>query len=209
VLMERWPIRELQSRLDEAKKANPASTTLGDFRADADLMRAENEALAAAARVITPHRGIAGHFGNRAWLLEWTKPEPLKRVPSIRPSLFFPASLLGRKGAFELAEALAGGIDVDLVYLGRADEGAADPFANISCGRADVIGLASAHALVIPAWIEHQPRLALLALASGIPVIASRECGLPSHPLLHELGSHDPGELRSVIQSVLFRCNAA
>ena len=46
-------------------------------------------------------------------------------------------------------------------------------------------------ALVIPAWIEHEPRLALRALAQGIPVIASRACGLSPHPLLTEIEAGD------------------
>ena len=203
VLMERWPMDELQRRLDLAKAAHPESTTLGDFRADPELLSAEREALAAAGRLVTPHRAIARHFGERAWLLDWKMPEPLELRPSARPSVFFPASRLGRKGAFELAAALRDGIGADLEYLGRADEGAADPFAGIACSQTTASGLAAAHVLVLPAWVEHQPRLALLALASRIPVIATGDCGLPEHPLLVCLPSPDAGTLRSALLSVI------
>ena len=203
VLVERWPLDELQRRLDLAKTAHPRSPTLGDFRADPDLLRAEREALAAAARLITPHRAIAGHFGERAWRIDWEMPEPLDVRPADRALLFFPASRLGRKGAYELAAALSAGIDAELKFLGRATEGVADPFEALRCSPATLADLATARALVLPAWIEHQPRLALLALASGIPVVASAGCGLPPHPLLHVLASHEPAELTAALRAIL------
>jgi hypothetical protein len=204
VLLERWPMEELQRRLDLAKRAHPQSTTLGDFRADEDLLRAEREALAAAGRLITPHLALAGHFGPRAWLIPWEMPAPLPPVPVAgKPSLFFPASRLGRKGAFELAAALKSGIEAELRFLGAADEGSSDPFAGLDCCRGKVSDLASATALVLPAWIEHQPRLALLALASGIPVIATEACGLPPHEKLQVIAAPDPAALAAAIRSVL------
>jgi hypothetical protein len=203
VLIQRWPMDELQRRLDLAKAAHPSSTTLGDFRADPGLLGAESEALAAAARLVTPHRALAAHFGDRAWLIDWEMARPLERRPSAAPTVFFPASRLGRKGAFELAAALRDGIGGELKYLGRADEGHADPFSGLPCSPAGPGELATAWALVLPAWIEHQPRLALLALASGIPVVATAACGLPEHPLLHVLASPDPAALRTVLRAVL------
>jgi hypothetical protein len=204
VLLERWPMEELQRRLDQAKAAHPQSTTLGDFRADEDLLRAEREALAAAGRLITPHLALAAHFGPRAWLIPWEMPAPMPLFATAgRPSLLFPASRLGRKGAFELADALKSGIDAELRFLGAADEGIADPFVGLDCCRGKASDLASASALVLPAWIEHQPRLALLALASGVPVIATEDCGLPPHKMLHVLAAPDAAALAAVIRSVL------
>jgi hypothetical protein len=57
--------------------------------------------------------------------------------------------------------------------------------------------------LVIPAWIEHQPRIALLALASGIPVIATEACGLPQHDQLHLITTPDPTALAAVLNSIV------
>lgn len=206
VLLQRWPLAELQRRLDAAARRHPASTTLGDFRADPALVQAEEEALAAAARLITPHRALARHFGARAWRIDWEMPVPRPR-PATAPTpqrIFFPASRLGRKGAFELAEALRGDFpEVELRYLGRADEGSADPFAGLAATPGTVADLAGAAVLVLPAWIEHQPRLALLALASGIPVIATEACGLPEHPLLHTLASPDAAALRTLLGALL------
>jgi hypothetical protein len=204
VLIERWPMEEMQRRLDLAKTAHPQSTTLADFRADDELLRAEREALAEAGRLITPHLSLAKYFGTRAWLIPWEMPAPLTRTTrKDTPRLFFPASRLGRKGAFELAAALKSGIDAQLYYLGAADEGSADPFGEIDCHRGKISDLASATALVIPAWIEHQPRIALLALASGIPVIATEACGLPPHDQLHLITTPDPTALAAVLNSIV------
>lgn len=203
VLVNRWPMEELQRRLDLAKQAHPESTTLGDFRVDPELLQAEKEALAAAARFVTPHRAMAKYFGDRAWLIDWEMPQPLETMASSPPSVFFPASKLGRKGAFELASVFRTGVPAELKILGRATEGPADPFAGIDHSQGTLADLASASALVLPAWIEHQPRLALLALASGIPVIATEACGLPEHPQLHLLSSPDPAAVRTVLTAVL------
>lgn len=208
VLMTRWPISELQRRLDEAAQHHSSSQTLTDFRADPNLVRAEEEALAAAARLITPHRAIANYFGSRALLLDWVfpPPEPLPPNRSGR-DLFFPASPLGRKGIYELAAALDG-LDAELLVLGRAtEEGAhgdsSHPLATIPHRPATPSDLLRAKALVLPAWIEHQPRLALRALANGIPVIASAACGLPDHPLLCQLAEPNPERLHAALVQLL------
>ncbi len=203
VLINRWPVEELQRRLDLAKRAHPGSTTLADFRADPGLLQAENAALAAAARLITPHRAMAACFGTRAWLLDWEMPTGIPRTAAPAATVLFPASPLGRKGAFELAAAFRAGIEAELLITGRANEGAADPFADIHTRHGSAADLSRAAALVLPAWIEHQPRLALLALASGVPVVATDACGLPEHPLLHVLASPDPAALRAVLRAIL------
>lgn len=204
VLVTRWPMEELHHRLDRAAKAHPQSPLLGDFRADADLVRAETEAFTAAARLITPHRAIARHFGTRALLLDWDLPKVTSREvsPDQPPRLFLPCSALGRKGIFELEDALKQ-FDAELLVLGGATEGAANPLPAMRWRRSALTELAGASAVVLPAWIEHQPRLALRALAMGIPVIASRECGLPEHPLVYELPTLDSHALRETLEKVL------
>ena len=42
--------------------------------------------------------------------------------------------------------------------------------------------LANAAAVVLPAWVENQPRRLLAAVAAGIPVIASAACGIDGLP---------------------------
>ncbi|MEO5716469.1 MAG: VanW family protein [Luteolibacter sp.] len=201
VLVQRWPLSELQARLDTAAKLHPASDTLADFRADPLLVDAEKQALAAAARLVTPHRRIAESFGSRAILLDWEMPPALPTSTPSTPRWFFPASALGRKGIHELAAALDGS-DHELLILGGAREGSSDPLASINHRRATVSELANCTALVLPAWIEHEPRLALRALASGIPVIASKACGLPLHPLLVEIDAGDVDALKNAMQKL-------
>jgi hypothetical protein len=205
VLVNRWPLAELQARLDTAAARHPASDTLADFRADPELVAAESEALAAAGRIVTPHQVIAGNFGSRAILLEWEmrSEEPRHPVPDAT-TWFFPASALGRKGIHEIAAALreTGG---ELLILGRAREGGGDGLSGINHRQANLADLTKCTALVIPAWIEHEPRLALLALSRGIPVIASRDCGLMPHPLLIEIDAGDVSALRQAMLACISR----
>ena len=188
VLMQRWPLEELLKRLNQAAERHPQSSTLGDFRPDPELVRAESEALALAGKLITPHRAIAAHFGHRSWLLDWKMPvEETRTGEVVNGQYFLPCSPLGRKGIYELQAAMGKG-DFQLIVLGGArEEGMAEFFKE---GR--LSDLDCSEALVLPAWVEHQPRLALRALAKGIPVIASKDCGVPPHPLLREI--EDPRE---------------
>ena len=197
VLANRWPLAELQARLDRASQAHPASDTIRDFRADAALLHAETEAFAAAARIVTPHRAIARHFGSKALLLDWAVSPPLgEGTPKGEGhKWFFPASPLARKGIYELAEALRGSGD-ELLVLGGANEGTAQPLDGIRHRRATPAALGSCTALVMPAWIEHEPRLALRALDSGMPVIATESCGLPDHALLTLVPEGDADTLK-------------
>ncbi|MGC4013681.1 MAG: VanW family protein [Luteolibacter sp.] len=205
VLMNRWPLAELQHRLDTAAEKHQDSDTLADFRADPELVHAESEALSAAARLITPHRAIAARFGHRALLLDWVIPAISPRrepTPDDEPKWFFPSSALGRKGIYELAEAMQD-LDGELLVLGRASEGATNPLDGIRCRSASVDEIPHCTALILPAWVEHEPRLALRALASGVPVIATRDCGLPSHPLLVEIEAGDAGALREAMEGCI------
>jgi len=203
VLVNRWPLAELQARLDTAAARHPESDTLADFRADPELVLAESQALAAAARIVTPHRAIAASFGSRAILLDWEMPEEKHRnTVAETVTWFFPASALGRKGIHEVAEAVreAGG---ELLILGRAREGGADVLEKIPHRQSAVSDLTNCTALVIPAWIEHEPRLALLALSRGIPVIASSACGLMPHPLLTEIEAGDVLALQEAVNDCI------
>lgn len=200
VLVNRWPMKELQRRLDEAAARHPESDTLVDFRADDEIVYAESEALAASARIVTPHRGIAAHFGEKSILLDWKFPEVKEQVVQSRESKswFFPASALGRKGIYEIAEVFRGS-DLELVILGRANEGASDVLKGVKHRAGTVDDLKDCAGLVIPAWVEHEPRLALRALAMGLPVIASKSCGLSAHPLLKEIEVGDVVGLREAL----------
>lgn len=84
----------------------------------------------------------------------------------------------------------------ELLILGGAKEGTGDPLDDILHRRGTPAELSSCTALVMPAWIEHEPRLALRALSSGIPVIATEACGLSNHPLLRLVPEGDTDALK-------------
>jgi hypothetical protein len=181
VLMTRLPIGALQSALDRAAARHPQSPTLADFRAPPALAAAEAAALAEARHWITPHSLIARLAGSRAIKLPWHIPAAPPLAFSLQPSAFvlYPASTLARKGAYELAEA-ARALGLRVQLGGPILE---DP----ACWRGIETAPAAAHwagvcAVALPAWVEHQPRRILEAVAAGIPVIASQACGLEGVP---------------------------
>jgi VanW like protein/Glycosyl transferases group 1 len=192
VLMTRLPILALQVRLNQAYQNHPYSTTLNDFRADLDLVKTEDRALKAARHLITPHSDVARCFPNKTILLDWVLPNI--KLPNAKSSfvpegtILFAASTLGRKGAYELRE-VAKAYSLPLKLLGaelESDRSAprvrSAPevrfwdgvvVTHTSGDPLDGVGL-----VVLPAYVEHCPRLLLRAVASGIPVIASAACGL-------------------------------
>ena len=186
---------ELQKRLDRAHSLHPESTTLGDFRADKSLLEAESEALRHAHKIITPHTAIAELFGSKAEIVPWNIP-PVKHREKPRndkPRIVFPAATVGRKGCYELREALRG-LDVTLVLLGSEIEGL-DFWQGIDTERGGE-WLSDADLVVLPAHIEHKPRRLLLAAAHGIPVIASTACGVENVDGIESVEAGDVVALR-------------
>ncbi|MFL5212251.1 MAG: VanW family protein [Microvirga sp.] len=202
VLVERWPMTALEARLDGALGAHPQSPTLGDFRAPAAVVAAEAEALAAAERLYTPHRAIAASFGDRAVLLDWALPAVTRPIARGGRTILFPASALGRKGAYELRAALTG-LDAELVVAGGATEHDGAFWDGLKVRRLDGRMPERLAAVVLPAVIEHQPRALLRALAAGIPVIATPACGLGEHAGVVTIPELDAGALREALQRVL------
>ncbi|HEY8699219.1 MAG TPA: VanW family protein [Rhizomicrobium sp.] len=178
VLMTRLPMADIQARLDAAALVHPERRTLSDFRADPALVAAEAAALAAADAIITPHAEIAELFGTRALRLEWLMPKALPRTAAGVPRrIAFPGPTLARKGAYELREA-ARALDLEVVPTGNDLEGAGF-WDGIRIRRAKGLDwLDGIAAVVQPALLEEAPRPLLAALASGIPVIATKACGL-------------------------------
>lgn len=92
------------------------------------------------------------------------------------------------------------GGDLKLSVLGRAREGSLADFFEQGC----LEDLEKSEALVLPAWVEHQPRLVIRALAMGVPVMATKAWGLSPHELLIELSK--PSDLDAVLRN---RCDGA
>ena len=175
VLMTRLPMEKLHQRLDIAHKLFPESKTLNDFRASQTLIDLENIALTKSRQIITPHKEIADIFNNKSIKLDWILPT-ITNKQSIGDKILFPASALGRKGAYEIKQ-LAKELNLCVVLTGQAKEdknfwdGVKTEFAGSN-------PLDNIRLVVYPTYVEHQPRLLLKALTTGIPVITTAACGL-------------------------------
>lgn len=203
VLMTSLPMKTLQEKLDYAAALHPTCKTLSDFRAPAEILEAETEALENAEKVITPHTRIASLFGNRATLLDWKMPQASNVVKrrNEKFTVVFPASTVGRKGCYELREALRG-LDVNLIVLGAELEGAGF-WKDFDCEKGVDEWLTYADLVVLPAFVEHRPRRLLQAVANEIPVIASTDCGVENIEAIMSVEAGDVEELRKEITSAL------
>lgn len=204
VLMEALPMTVIQQTLDRAARAHPRSPTLADFRADDAVIEAERDALAAASSWITPHAAIATLAPVRVVLLDWNRPTALarKRPPDAALRVLLPASALARKGVYELREA-ARTLDANVrIVLPPGAGECADFWKNTAIERVPSIatGIASCDVAALPAWIEHRPRGLLMAMASGVPVVATRACGLHSSMPWHAV---EPGDAQGLADALI------
>jgi glycosyltransferase involved in cell wall biosynthesis len=203
VLMNALPVHELQKRLDFAALLHAESKTLGDFRAEEWLVEAETEALKNARKIITPHTEIASLFGERCELLKWKMPENTNsaRKTGDKFTIVFAASTVGRKGSYELREAVRG-LDIKLVTLGAVIEDA-DFWRGFDWEKGADNWLGKADLVVLPAFVEHKPRRLLQAAARGIPVIASAACGLENVAGVTNIEAGNVEKLREEILSAI------
>ncbi len=186
VLMTRLPMEILHQQLDEAHQQHPESATLNDFRAPEILVKKEQLALNQARKIITPHRAIASVFTHKTILLDWKIPQ-VKSVETPGTEILFPASALGRKGAYAMKK-LAQELDLSITVLGKATE--REGFwetVDIKSFR----GLENVGLIVYPTTVEHQPRLLLKALAMDIPIITTPAAGLPESELVTIVPTND------------------
>ena len=203
VLMTALPMKALQRTLDAAAKLHPESTTLGDFRAEPRLVEAEAEALQHARKVITPNTFIASLFPERAELIQWKLPQTAHRSGprNVKPAIVFPSSTVGRRGCYELRDAIRD-IDIKLLTMGPYIEGA-NFWEGFDAEPADDDWLTRADLVILPAHVEHRPRRLLAAAAHGIPVIATRNCGVDNVDGIETIDPGDPDVLRSAIVTAL------
>lgn len=201
VLMTRMPMEKLQARLDRAAEVHPERATLADFRAPAALVAAEQAALAAADRIVTPHALVASQFPGKAELLDWQMPGALRmpRNPK-RRSIVFPGPSIARKGAYEV-RALALKLDLEVVLLGGDLEGEGfwSGLPVRHAARSDPNWLREAGLVVQPSLVEEQPRSLLAALAAGVPVIATPACGILPKLGITLIPENDPEALVEAI----------
>lgn len=207
VLMTRAPLQMLHDSLDHAASLHPQSTTLADFRASAGVVNAENAALRSARLVVTPHQAVADYVATNYAVpvehLAWEYKTPMEFSAQTAGTVLFPASALGRKGAYEVREACQQ-LGRSVRVLGSAQEDAgfwqhlrvspAAPhmlFHDVAC-------------VVLPAFVEHRPGILLRAIEHGIPVVCTPQCGLApdmANVLTVSVGS--VSELVDAMQTVL------
>jgi hypothetical protein len=203
VLMTRLPFEKLHERLDFAFSKHTESPTLRDFRVPKELIELENKALTKARKIITTHSEIAEIFKNKVEKLNWELP----MLPNIKQrgnKVLFPASAVGRKGAYEI-KILAKELNFDLTVSGRTIEN--DNFweglkVDSFKGNYDQIGL-----VIYPTYIEHQPRQILKAIAMGIPVITTTACGLDSSEKVKIFPLNDIEGIKNEIKKALEALN--
>ncbi|MDB5069361.1 MAG: vanw family protein [Candidatus Eremiobacteraeota bacterium] len=206
MLMTGMPLRALQQSLDRAHALHPESTTLGDFRADPALVDAEERALAGARTIVTPHAAVAAAFGARTVRVPWAVPTgsdlngPV--VKHAREAILFPASTLGRAGAYEVRD-VARSLGVHVILGGPVLEDARfwDGVSTEMCSSFGAALAAGPRAVVLPAFVENQPRRLLHAAAAGIPVIASDACGLDCGGTIEIVPAGDGAALRAAVEA--------
>lgn len=215
VFVHTLPMDEIQRRLNAAASSSAMSArgidTLHDFRAAAELIEGEMQAMLGARKVIAAHRDVAEHWRGRAGLnvqlVSWILPNeaycPRTRASEKPPLVVFPASALARKGAYELAAALQG-LGCRLRVLGSASH-------DVTLWQGLVVEhgsysddwLASADVVVLPAYVEHTPRPLLRALAAGVPIIATPASGIPPSPGINLVPAGDVNALRTALEGAL------
>ena len=177
VLMTRYPLTELHSRLDRATATCPNSPTIADFRAPDDLVAGEAEALAAARRLVTPHHDIADRSGARAIWLDWDRPRLKRRQPGNRVAFLGPTA--ARQGAYQVRD-IARRLEAPLIVFGADLEGA-DFWRGVAIERRPMSAawLDGVGAILHPAVVTHAPRRLVEAVSHGVTVYADAACGLP------------------------------
>lgn len=143
--------------------------------------------------------------GEKARALPWQLPAADIANRERRPGLmrvYFPASSLVRKGALALAAALSG-LNATII-LPRRDGGEPARWQAMTLHRIEHAedALAFCDVVVLPAWVEHEPRVLLAAIASGIPVIATAACGLGDLTGWSEVPAGDVDALRVALTRI-------
>jgi hypothetical protein len=202
VLGYQLPASAIQTDLDRAAAAHPESTTLRDFRADVWFIESEDEAFANAEQIITPHAALAALFPSRSLLVDWKLPPAAPAPPSIyandSPTILFPGATLGRKGAYEVREALRG-LDVRILLGGRPLEGE-HFWAGFDTGDFQGgLGFEGIDIVLQPAIVGSRPVDLLRALAAGVPVITTPNSGLHGNCGAHFIPALDAPALRTAI----------
>ena len=200
VFMTRLPLEILHKKLDDLVIEYPERKTFQEFRAPEWMVEAEAEALEQADRIITPHALLARLFPSRTTRLEW-------KLPAVRSGrrgecVVFPGPSLARKGAFEVRDSLRQ-LGYPLLVLNTRAAESKHFWEGVPMSEVSSDWLQHANVVIQPAFIENNPRPLLRALASGIPVIATPECGIEAHPLLTLVPTGNRQALADALQATI------
>jgi hypothetical protein len=212
VLVHSFPANELQARLDRAAQHQPDAASLVDFRVNDAHGVIELRALLGARMLVTPHAAVADYLKNigakSVHVVPWQVPNATMRIrmqtQNQTPIAVFPASALARKGAYELAHAMRA-LGWQIWVMGAASS---DPtlWYGVSVkhvGYHNREWLSVADVVVLPAYVEHSPRILLRAFAHGIPVVTTAACGLPASMCAAIVGEGDTSDLISALRDVV------
>ncbi len=199
VFLTRWPMNLVHQELDKLAARFPQRKSLREFRAPDWMVEAEADALEHAESVITPHAFLAGMFSQKVQKLAWRMPQ--EDQSHRRECIVFPGPTAARKGAYEVRQSLEG-TGEKLLVLGENLE-SDDFWRGVDLSRNDTDWVRQALLVVQPAFVENAPRPLLRALSAGIPVIATPECGIASHPNLILVPSGNVQALKKAIAEVL------
>lgn len=199
VFMPRLPLAVLHQRLDDLAAKFPDRKTFQEFRAPSWMVEAEGEALERAEFVVTPHAALATLFPSKTRRLEWIF--PATHSARAGDCIVFPGPSVARKGAYELRDSLHG-LETPLLVLNSSTTESEGFWKNVYVAEPSGDWLDGAAVVVQPAFIENNPRPLLRALAAGIPVIATKECGIESHPLLRLVKAGDVAELTDALEAI-------
>jgi glycosyltransferase involved in cell wall biosynthesis len=139
-------------------------------------------------------------------LLPWVTPSASnerRRAGDGVPTLTLAASALARKGAHEVAW-VARRLGARVIILGSAPS-ELEVWAGINWTAVGYAGpwLEQSDVVLLPAYVEHQPRAILRALAEGVPVIASPACGLGSRVGLVEVAAGSAESLELAVRKIM------
>jgi VanW like protein len=207
VLMYRLPINVLEEKLERATALYPYSKTLEEFRAPKWFAEAEEEALRAARRIVTPHPQIAALFKN-AMRIAWDMPSREIKAGSgdrEKDLVVFFGPTIARKGAYAVRE-IVKQLGCELTAVGSELEGP-DFWRGLRVRRIELASLPwdRIHTVLQPALFEFWPRHLLRAQAAGSHLLISDCCGIEEN---HENGVYhvpfgDPASAVAIMETLL------
>jgi glycosyltransferase involved in cell wall biosynthesis len=174
VLITRWPLNEIHRLFDEASQQFPTRKLLSDFRAPADLVNAETTALGHATEIVTAHPEIVRLFPGRCFEMEWDVRAGEHKTGN---EVIFIGPTMARKGCYEVRSA-ARELGLHLKVGGSSFENE-DFWEDIDTGPLATDWISTAGLILAPSLMEDRPQALLKAYSMGIPIITTKETGIP------------------------------